>query len=347
MTENEYSLPRRHEGDDQGVSLIGFASLVLAHRRVLVILPTLAFIAAFTFGIMRVQEYRTTSTFLPQMATQATGTGVRGIAAQFGVGGTRVGESPEFYATLVTSMTLLREAAAATYQLSDGRQGLLSELYGLDVEGQEAVEASLELLQERVRVDTEAATGLVIVTTIARWPSLAVAVNDTLLQRLNSFNLRRRQSVAAAERLFTETRLAAVQSELEAAEGLLQEFLDQNRQYTASPQLLFEAGRLQRRVDLHQQVYISLAGTHEQARLDEVRNTPLVTVVERPGALILQAGFSAPLLGVIAFIVVATLVGAFVLFWEWAVREAALNPEAYAELRSLWARTTAGWIRRD
>ena len=46
--------------------------------------------------------------------------------------------------------------------------------------------------------------------------------------------------------------------------------------------LTLDYARLQRRVELGQQVYSTLALSYEQARIDEVRNTPLLILIDRP-----------------------------------------------------------------
>ena len=76
--------------------------------------------------------------------------------------------------------------------------------------------------------------------------------------------------------------MRVAQDELRDAEAGLESFLQRNRRYQDSPQLVVEFGRLQRRVELRQQVANSLSQAFEQSRIEEVRNTPVVTIVERP-----------------------------------------------------------------
>src|SRR5207244_4476199 len=71
-------------------------------------------------------------------------------------------------------------------------------------------------------------------------------------------------------------------TELRTAEQAMQDFLVRNRQYQNSPPLQFEASRLQRRIDLTQQVYTNLVQAYEQARVAEVRNTPVLTIIDKP-----------------------------------------------------------------
>jgi uncharacterized protein involved in exopolysaccharide biosynthesis len=81
---------------------------------------------------------------------------------------------------------------------------------------------------------------------------------------------------------FTQERLAAAHAELQQAERAVEEFLERNRSYERSPALQFEYSRLQRRLDLRQSVYVALAQAHEQASIEAVRNTPVITVLDHP-----------------------------------------------------------------
>jgi uncharacterized protein involved in exopolysaccharide biosynthesis len=66
------------------------------------------------------------------------------------------------------------------------------------------------------------------------------------------------------------------------AEDELQAFLQRNRDFRSSPQLSFAYDRLADNVSLRQQLYTAVAQAYEQARIEEVRDTPVITVVEAP-----------------------------------------------------------------
>ena len=103
-----------------------------------------------------------------------------------------------------------------------------------------------------------------------------------MLDLLDSFNLETRQPQAASERRFVEERLGQAKDELLDAEDRLLTFLNQNREFQNSSQLSFEHDRLLREVRLRQDVVTSLTESHEQARIEEVRNTPVITIVQAP-----------------------------------------------------------------
>jgi len=69
---------------------------------------------------------------------------------------------------------------------------------------------------------------------------------------------------------------------LDSAEDALQQFYARNRTYQASPTLMFEEGRLKRRVDLAQSLYVSLAQQLQQAKINAAQDTPVYSVVDAP-----------------------------------------------------------------
>jgi uncharacterized protein involved in exopolysaccharide biosynthesis len=73
-----------------------------------------------------------------------------------------------------------------------------------------------------------------------------------------------------------------VKGELRVSEDRLQSFLQSNRDYRNSPSLVFTYERLQADVMLLRQVVMTLQQSAEQAKIEEVRDTPTVTLVESP-----------------------------------------------------------------
>src|SRR5207245_1274848 len=110
-----------------------------------------------------------------------------------------------------------------------------------------------------------AKTGVVRLAVTLRDPGLAAQVNQRLLDLLNEFNLRSRQTRAGQERQFVQQRLDEVRSDLGKAEDQLADFMRRNRQYASSPELSFQHDRLFREVSMQQQLFVSLAQSYEQA----------------------------------------------------------------------------------
>lgn len=240
--------------------------------------------AAGAFGLLRDRQYTSASAFIAQ---SKRGPALSGLAAQFGItmAGAEASQGPQFYADFVRSRQMFGAAADARYPDTQGQMHGLGVLLGVE-QGDSILtrEAVIADLGRRVAATVNSRTGVVRLTTRLPSAELARAINAMLLGLLNDFNLRTRQSQASAERAFTEGRLAEARQELRAAEDEFQTFLQRNRDYRSSPSLAFTADRLQRAVSGRQQIVSTLAESYEQARIEEVRDTPSITVVERPEA---------------------------------------------------------------
>jgi tyrosine-protein kinase Etk/Wzc len=144
------------------------------------------------------------------------------------------------------------------------------------------IDATIKRLEKDVASSVSARSGIVTLTARAESAVLSQQIVNRLLQLLNQFNLDRRRSQASEERRFAEARVQEVRAELRTAENRLQYFLQANRNFTNSPSLRFQEERLSADVALHRQLYTTLVQAYEQAKIDEVRDTPVITVVETP-----------------------------------------------------------------
>lgn len=107
-------------------------------------------------------------------------------------------------------------------------------------------------------------------------------MHERLLVALADLNQRARQQQASAERRFTASRLREVEADLRNSEAALQAFTERNRDINHSPALRMAMGRLEREVSLRQQVVTTLAQAVEQAKIEEVRDTPILSILQRP-----------------------------------------------------------------
>jgi uncharacterized protein involved in exopolysaccharide biosynthesis len=70
--------------------------------------------------------------------------------------------------------------------------------------------------------------------------------------------------------------------QLGVAEDSLRGFLERNRLIASSPGLQFERERLQRVTNLREEVLLTLQRGLESTRVQEVNETPVLTVIDRP-----------------------------------------------------------------
>ena len=320
-------------------SLVGIA-VVLLRQRWLVTGVTVGLVfATAAISLTRPRYYSASSALMPQ--TRRVTATASGLAAQFGINmlGGEPSESPAFYAELARSRELLGAVARTTFRFAQGADTVEETFIQLyRIRGATPAHQEYEAVRELQRLVTTQVvqrTGVVRLTVRARQPELALQVNARLIELLNQFNLQTRQSQAAAERRFTEQRVRDVQVDLRAAEDRLQEFLLRNRDYGDSAPLAFQADRLQREVTLLQQVYTSLSQALEQAKIDEVRDTPVLTVVEPPVLPVRPDGRGTVLRAIVALLLGLLFASLLAVGRElWGSAESAGDPEL-AELVAL------------
>jgi LPS O-antigen subunit length determinant protein (WzzB/FepE family) len=143
------------------------------------------------------------------------------------------------------------------------------------------MESAVRTLRQIVTASEDIKLGAVKLTVTTKWPSVSLRVADRLVNGVNQFNVETRKSQAAAERQFVEAQAGEAESALRAAEDRMQFFLQRNRA-SAAPELAFEQDRLQRDLNLRQQVYTQLVQNREEAKIREVRDIPVITILESP-----------------------------------------------------------------
>src|SRR5260370_15695446 len=124
-------------------------------------------------------------------------------------------------------------------------------------------------------------TNLVVIRVDARTADLAAAIGNRAVGLVSAFNKEQRLSRAQARRVFLQDRVAATQAELRAAEDSQRVFYERNRQWQTSPALSIEERQLRRQVETASELYLAMRREFETARLDEINNTPIISIVDR------------------------------------------------------------------
>lgn len=339
----------RPDSTGSEISLIRLINIVLAYRSMVITCSVLLFLIVAVVTLILPRTYTVDASFTPQ--SERLPSNLAGIAAQFGVAlpGTDAGASPDFYVELLESRRILGETIKTRYTFPTDTgevRGTLVEI--LEIEGEtegERGETALRRFRSMVTAELDRPSGVVTFEVETFNPQLSAQIAKRLLDLLNRFNLETRQSQAAAERRFTEVRLAEAKGELLEVENRLQAFLEINRDLGTSPLLRFRQDRLEREVNIRQTVVSALAQNYEQARIDEVRDIPVITIVEEPEAPALPDPRMLLLRGVLA-LVAGALLGSLLAFFLAFVRASRTDTaDELDEFRHL-KRATALDIRR-
>lgn len=315
------SPPPSRAGMDDEISLWEVMAVLVRRRWTIVATTVFTTLLAIGSAFVGADSFTTTAQFRPQ-GNDASGTELMALASQFGVNvGGAAGEeaSPAFYAELLTSRAIFSVVGNETYDVAGVGPTTLADLLEVEEESEELrQEVVYEWLAEQaVSVGTSSDTGILTLEVVTEWPDLSYALASRLLAEVTRFNMEVRQSQAAAERTFISKRVDDAEAELLVAEEALRRFLESNRLWQDAPLLVFQHERLQREVLRKNGVLETLLQSLEQASIQEVRDTPVITVIQEPflppgpddSSLILRAALGI-VLGGMAGIVLAFLVEA-------------------------------------
>ena len=269
------------------LSLLGAVNAVLRRRWAVVGTAVLVAAAVVVVTLLQPPRFTSTARFVPQAPSQPTN-GLSSVASQFGLNVTESAstDSPAFYADILVSRTVLDAVADGSYTVTVNgapRTAQLADLLEIQAASEELRHHKVvEYLQRHLGASVAPKTGVVVLSVTTRWPALSEQVAARMLELVSEFNRDRRQSRAVAERRFTERQLAEARDALRVAERQLEAFLLRNRQFGGSPTLDFERERLAREVSIRTQRHMTIADAYERARIEEVRDTPVLTVIDAP-----------------------------------------------------------------
>ena len=278
------------------VSIVELRSGVARRWRWLVIWPIAAALIGAVAAVLWPKTWTSSAAFTPEKSTSGSamlGGALGGLGAI--VGGSDAvgalssklndGPTPDFFADVLMSQELLTAAVTTRYP-APGRAGATTTLVEFLDEGGATPERRLgnavRAFRRKVVVEVVRRSNIVSLRVTLRDPILASQVTARMLELLNTFNLERRQRASREQRRFAEQRLTIAREELRTAEAAKADFLDRNRAYRLSPRLAEAYAVLERQVDIKQDVLLGLTKQFEESRVAEVRDTPLITIVDKP-----------------------------------------------------------------
>jgi len=277
-----------HHGQDAEISLVQIANILLRHWRIVLSILFVSLSISVIQALRKPTNYTSSSSFFPEGSSTSL-SGATAIAQQFGIAipGNTNERTPQFYQNLILSTALLQSIVTQRFtvirDLTEAEEANLITYYEVPAATEEeGIQRAIESLRGGIRVGTSIETGIVSFSVTTSDPGLSEQVATSILEGIHNFDRISRQSQASAERRFAEERLSELQGELKEAEDSLKTFLTENRLFTNSPQLQFEHDRLERSLQMRQELVTSLAQSFESARIEEVRSTPLITILEYP-----------------------------------------------------------------
>lgn len=273
-------LPRQPEE----ISVLALGAAIVKRWRLVLAFAVLGGIGGAIYSYAQPQLYEAKAIFVPQGADQST---LSAAASQFGFRIPTSGSAwgPSMYVELVRTRDMLLPIVWDTLQLPEQgnrRVALVDLLRTKGPSPQRTAGGTIGKLGLMISASEARKLNAVQVTVKSKWATVSYWLTRRLIDRLNQFNIETRRSQATVERQFVQAQAQEAAANLRDAEDRQRAFLRSNRAIDNSPDLRAEYERTQREVNRLSQLYLSWMQALDQARTSEVRNTPVITMLEEP-----------------------------------------------------------------
>ena len=139
--------------------------------------------------------------------------------------------------------------------------------------------AAVGELEDRVSV-IEEDSGLIIINVLMEEPQVAADIANYYIQFIKTYIAEELEIQSRKYREFIEERLASAVVELSESEVVLTNFRKKHTMVLEPPDIQLERGRLRRNVEVNQQVYITLKQQFEIAKIEELKELPIINVLD-------------------------------------------------------------------
>jgi len=166
-------------------------------------------------------------------------------------------------------------------RLSDSSSTYMAKLAPRDGSEAERTEVAIRRLRRYVTTKFDQRSGMFQIQVRHPNPRFAADIANQMILVLKRFNLDVRASKATDAVLFVGQRFDESKTSLSNAEDRLAGFQEANARIGHAPGLTLQQRRLERSVKLGEDIYLLLARQLELARVQEKKESPVFTVVDR------------------------------------------------------------------
>ncbi len=271
-------------------------------KKKFIIFNAVVLVLALAYLLFLTKPYFTsTITILPDYGSkETTFSQLSSLASLAGVSVGQGGVPTDIYQNLINSESVLSPVIYAKYK-TEKYPDSVNLLQYFKIKPNNGLPSDLQKRAMFLMVFNSLSKGIIstdvdrmtkILTISVKMPEaqLSADVVNKIAESLDNYIRTKRKSYASEQREYIEKRLAQVKDSLTIAENKLMNFRQQNRMVIQSPDLMLEQGRLSRNVEIINAVFIELSKQLEIAKIDEVKDTPVVNIKEYAKDPILKSG---------------------------------------------------------
>ena len=274
---------QHNKQNNDEIDLLEVFLKIWKYKRFIIIFTVAAAIGSIVYALLSQPQYEAQVSLYKKSADAQQPSRLQNLASQFGMGGAIPGGSSQFsIKDLLNSRRINKKVLLNNWENEkfDEPKNLI-EYWEIEGETEkEKFESALKAIREKISVNIDEEKQLVKITVLMPEPRLAANIGNFLTTLIENYVQNEQKTSTKQNLQYIEKRLEAVQQELRKAEEELQLFEERNRQWEQSPVLRMEHSRLQRKVTIKQEVYLTLQQEREMAEIELVKETPVINVLD-------------------------------------------------------------------
>jgi len=280
-----------------------------AKKNLLIVNGTIIAITVAVLLLFVKPYFDTTVTILPDYGTQSS------ALAQFGglasLAGVNLGQSSPgaIYQQLTTSEAVLKPVIYKKYK-TDEYPDSVDLIKYFDIEPDESLPKNLQergmflavytaFVKSRLKTNLDAVSNILTLTVRMPEGQLSADITNSIAASLDKYVRTQMKYNAKEQLVYIRERIGQVKDSLNIAENELKDFQVKNRTTSQSPQLLLEQNRLTRNVTILNTVYLQLQQQLELAKIDVIKDAPVLNIMESAKDPVIKTGPSRALILII------------------------------------------------
>ncbi|MCH7690348.1 MAG: hypothetical protein IIA17_04805 [candidate division Zixibacteria bacterium] len=298
---------RRTAGENSSPFWNSFILPILRYKRMTYVIVTTSTILTLGYCLIVPNQYTSVATILPsggnnQLSELKDLAG--GSLSELGLGSLMQASenSSAIYPKILSSRLISERILGQTFAFT--HKGEAKSMTLLDYTEAANSDKALLKLNKIVGINLDRRTGFITLSATTTYPELSAKVVHSYLDHLEDYNINHRQSKAKENERFIASRLTESKKDLSKAESELETFRNKNLNYMTSqdPALQKELSGIEREVTVKEAIFLTLTKKHELAKLESVKDVPIVQVLDKGSVPITKTSPKRSLYMMAAFI---------------------------------------------
>lgn len=303
--------------------------VILLRRKVLIAVVTLvAIVIAVVYSLVAEEKFSARTKMVYESASaKSMSESLGALVAIAGINSSSGSDMSAYFSDIIYSRDFLNPILDSVWQVdeldSTNKQNLFSlwkvkswvdtnEVHWKRLMRYEA----LDMITKKISFDVIPSSGLMVVETEFSTPYLSYQINNFIIEQLNNVVLKTINQKSVVNREFVEVRMNQAEDDLKSSEVSMKNFRQKNM-VVGSPMLMLAQQRLIREMNVRQEVFITLRQQYEMAKIDENKNIPVISTIEK-ATIPVKRSFPKRKIIVVIGMVLGLFVGcisAFVVEW--------------------------------